>query len=226
MNQADRESAYVDYVTARRAHLRRIAYALCGDWHRADDLLQIALVKLYVAWPRVRRSGSEDAYVRRILVRASIDESRRPWRRERATEDLPDLPAAEPTGVEDRAALFDALQALPAQQRAAVVLRHWLGLSVAETAAELGSTRARSRATPRAASPALRLTLEPSETGIVEFFEVPARAADASYIPRARSDPWGISLKLRLGAAVLLAALAPFTAATAPAAYSVCHTRS
>ncbi len=61
-------------VLGRRPHLRRVAYALCGDWHQADDLLQTALVKLYVAWPRVRRSGSEDAYVRRILVRASIDE--------------------------------------------------------------------------------------------------------------------------------------------------------
>ncbi|MDZ5619908.1 SigE family RNA polymerase sigma factor [Nocardioides bizhenqiangii] len=165
MKGTDREAAYVDYVTARRAHLRRIAYALCGDWHRADDLLQIALVKLYVAWPRVRRAGSEDAYVRKILVRASIDEARRPWRRERVTDDLPEHPAPEPTGVEERTALFDALQALPTQQRAAVVLRHWLGLSVAETAAELGINEGTVKSHTSRGLTALRLNLEPNTTG-------------------------------------------------------------
>jgi len=164
VNRADRESSYVDYVTARREHLRRVAYALCGDWHRADDLLQTALVKLYVAWPRVRRAGSEDAYVRRILVRASIDESRRPWRRERSTDVLPEGPAAEPTGVEERSELFTALQALPAQQRASVVLRHWLGLSVAETAHELGISEGTVKSHTSRGLAALRLTLEPTET--------------------------------------------------------------
>ncbi len=114
-----------------------MAYALCGDWHRADDLVQAALVKLYVAWPKVRRTGSEDAYLRTILVRVSIDEHRRPPRRESATDTLPDRAARPPLPVEDRSALLDALQALPAQQRAAVLLRHWLGLSVEETAREM-----------------------------------------------------------------------------------------
>jgi RNA polymerase sigma-70 factor (sigma-E family) len=165
VSRTDRESAYVDYVTARRPHLRRVAYALCGDWHRADDLLQIALVKLYVAWPRVRRSGAEDAYVRKILVRTSIDESRRPWRREHATEHLPDRPAAEPTGVEDREELFEALQALPPQQRAAVLLRHWLGLSVTETAAELGISEGTVKSHTSRGLAALRLTMKPTDVG-------------------------------------------------------------
>ena len=131
------DAAFSDFVAARQRHLRRVAYALCGDWHRADDLLQTALTKLYVAWPRIRHEGNEEAYVRQIMVRANIDESRRPWRRERPSDQLPDRPADEPTPVEERSALFDALQALPAQQRKVVVLRHWLGLSVRETAAEL-----------------------------------------------------------------------------------------
>lgn len=133
-----REQAYVDFVTARQTHLRRIAYAVCGDWHQADDLLQTALTKLYVAWPRLRREGTEEAYVRRILVRANVDEYRRPWRRrERAGLDGTDRPGAEhdPT---DRTVLFEALQSLPVMQRKTVVLRHWLGLSVEETARELG----------------------------------------------------------------------------------------
>ncbi|MDR7251967.1 RNA polymerase sigma-70 factor (sigma-E family) [Nocardioides sp. BE266] len=131
------DAAFSDFVAARQTHLRRIAYALCGDWHRADDLLQTALTKLYVAWPRIRHEGGEEAYVRQIMVRANIDESRRPWRRERPSNQLPDLPADGGTDVEERSALFAALQALPEQQRKVIVLRHWLGLSVRETATEL-----------------------------------------------------------------------------------------
>jgi len=134
---AERDAAYAEFVRARRTHLRRIAYAICGDWHRADDLVQTALVKLYVAWPRVRRDGSEEAYVRTIIVRADIDEHRRPWRRESVGLPEVDLPSREELPVEERSALFEALQALPLMQRKVVVLRHWLGLSVAETAQEL-----------------------------------------------------------------------------------------
>jgi RNA polymerase sigma-70 factor (sigma-E family) len=136
-SQDDRDAAFVDYVAGRQAHLRRIAYAVCGDWHRADDLLQTALTKLYVAWPRVHREGSPDAYVRRIIVRSNIDESRRPWRRERSGLDGQDRAAATGLPAEERSALFEALQQLPEMQRKVVVLRHWLGLSVEETATEL-----------------------------------------------------------------------------------------
>jgi RNA polymerase sigma-70 factor (sigma-E family) len=133
----DRDAAYVQYVAARQAHLRRIAYAICGDWHRADDLLQTALTKLYLAWPRLRADVESDAYVRRIIVRAHIDEQRRPWSRERAGLDGHDRAASGGLPVEERSALFDALQAPPEMQRKTVLLRHWLGLSVEETAVEL-----------------------------------------------------------------------------------------
>jgi RNA polymerase sigma factor (sigma-70 family) len=72
------------------------------------------------------------------MVRANIDESRRPWRRERPTDELADRAEVEGASYEERSALFDALQALPVMQRRVVVLRHWLGLSVREAAAELG----------------------------------------------------------------------------------------
>ena len=137
MRDARREQEFTDFVASRQAHLRRIAYAVCGDWHRADDLLQTALTKLYVAWPRVRRDGREEAYVAGSSCAptststagpgAASSRARRP-RRPRP----PGLP------VEERSALFEALQALPVMQRKTVVLRHWLGLSVEETAAELG----------------------------------------------------------------------------------------
>ena len=133
-----RDAAYAEFVAARQTHLRRIAYAVCGDWHRADDLLQTALVKLYVAWPRLHRDGREEAYVRQIIVRANIDESRRTWRRETPGIDGWDRPARAELPYEERSALFEALQALPPMQRRTVLLRHWLGLSVEQTASELG----------------------------------------------------------------------------------------
>ena len=138
MNRASRDDEFAAFVAARQTHLRRIAYAVCGDWHRADDLLQTALVKLYAAWPRLHRDGREEAYTRQIIVRANIDEHRRPWRREQSGLDGHDPVARTGLPVEDRSALFDALQALPVMQRKVVVLRHWLGLSVEETAHELG----------------------------------------------------------------------------------------
>ncbi len=137
LNPTD-EAAYVEYVASRQAQLRRIAYAICGDWHRAEDVLQTALTKLYVAWPRVNRDGREDAYVRQIIVRANLDEVRRPWwRRERPGLDGFDAASREPLDSEERSALFAALLELPPMQRKVVVLRHWLGLSVEETATDL-----------------------------------------------------------------------------------------
>ena len=137
MNRASRDEAFSEFVLARRTHLRRVAYAVCGDWHQADDLVQTALAKLYVAWPRITRAGAEEAYVRTTIVRANIDAHRRPASRERVGLPESDRPAREPLPVEERSALFDALQALPPMQRKVVVLRHWLGLSVEETAREL-----------------------------------------------------------------------------------------
>lgn len=141
MTRASREAhdaEYTAYVAARQGQLRRIAYAICGDWDRSEDVLQTALTKLYVAWPRLHLDGREDAYVRQIIVRANLDDVRRPrWRRERPGLDGFDAASRPPLPVEERSALFDALQSLPGMQRKVVLLRHWLGLSVEETAADL-----------------------------------------------------------------------------------------
>jgi RNA polymerase sigma-70 factor (sigma-E family) len=123
--------------------VRRTAYLLCGDWHRADDLTQIALVKLYGAWSTVRDRAALDAYVRTCLARAAVDESRRPWRREQSVVELPEHPGgAEPavdlaSGVVDREVMRQALDAVPPGQRAVLVLRYYEGMDVAATAAAL-----------------------------------------------------------------------------------------
>lgn len=139
MSGTSRDDEFSEFVAARQVHLRRIAYAVCGDWHRADDLLQISLVKLYLAWPRLHANGNAEAYVRQIIVRTNISEHRRPWRRERPGLDAAhDEAIPEGLPIEERSAMFEALQALPVMQRKTVLLRHWLGLSVEEAAHELG----------------------------------------------------------------------------------------
>ena len=125
-------------MTARQTYLRRVAYAICGDWHRAEDVLQTAFVKLYVAWPRLRDPEAAEAYTRRIIVRTNIDESRRPWRRESpGLEGLDRVTAGDPS-YEERSALVEALQQLRTMKRKVVVLLHMLDLSVAQTDDELG----------------------------------------------------------------------------------------
>ncbi|TDQ05380.1 SigE family RNA polymerase sigma factor [Labedaea rhizosphaerae] len=134
------EQEFAEYFVARRDAVRRTAYMLCGDWHRADDLAQTAFVALHRRWRKIRDHGALDAYVRRTVVRAAIDESRRPWRRERQTEVLPEV-TDQSTRVDDqvatRSALLDGLKEVPPRQRAVLVLRFLEGLDVAATAAAL-----------------------------------------------------------------------------------------
>src|SRR3954468_12083813 len=68
------------FVQGRYLALRRTAYLLCGDWHRAEDLVQGTLVKVVVA-ARRRRVDSLDAYSRQVLLRLFLEENRRLWRR-------------------------------------------------------------------------------------------------------------------------------------------------
>jgi RNA polymerase sigma-70 factor (sigma-E family) len=109
--------------------MRRLAYALCGDWHTADDLVQIAFVKLYPRWQRIRDT-SVDAYMRRVLVNTYLTHLRK-HRREHVVADVPDRPAPV---IDTREDLGHALQQLPPQQRAVVVLRHLEDLPIADVA--------------------------------------------------------------------------------------------
>lgn len=131
------ELAFRAYASSHRAALRRTAFLLCGDWHQADDLVQTTLVKLFVAWPRMRTADRPESYARRTLVRCFLDERRRPWRRERPVEHMADQPA----GADASDARIDvraALDQLPVRQRATVLLRYWADATVAETADALG----------------------------------------------------------------------------------------
>jgi len=137
---ADRDRAFVEFVELAGVSLRRTAFLVCGDRHKADDVVQDALYKLYLAWPKVQRMGNPFAYARRIVVNAAYDGGRRPWRREVSTDELPDQVERDDfvTGHVERDEVLEALRGLPPRQRACVVLRYYEDLSVEQTAEILG----------------------------------------------------------------------------------------
>ncbi len=137
---ANHQDEYVEFVVPRLARLRTLAYQLCGDWHRADDLVQTTLTKVLLHWPRVRATADIDRYVRAILVKAFLTERRLGWSRVRLANVVPDASVLPDSDVEDRALLRVALTGLPRRQRAVIVLRFLCDLSVQDTADVLGCT--------------------------------------------------------------------------------------
>jgi RNA polymerase sigma-70 factor (sigma-E family) len=129
---------FQDYVLARRRSLLRTAWLLTGDWHAAEDLVQIALMRCYPRWSHVE-PGSADAYVRRAMINVFTSSWRRLWRGEVSTAELPDSAAPDVyAGIDQRRTVLMALAALPARQRATVVLRFFDDASEADTAVALG----------------------------------------------------------------------------------------
>jgi RNA polymerase sigma-70 factor (sigma-E family) len=137
MQPTVRDEEFRSFVTGHRSALLRAAtFLTAGDGFAAEDLVQSALMRVYVAWPRVR-TGTAEAYARKAVLNALVDDRRRAFtRRELVTEELPE-PIAVPHEADGDAALHAALAQLPPRMRAAVVLRYFCDLSVAETAREL-----------------------------------------------------------------------------------------
>jgi RNA polymerase sigma-70 factor (sigma-E family) len=130
------EADFRAYVASRQTALRRAAFLMCGNWHHADDLVQVTLTKLFLAWRRVNSEQGPDAYAHRILANAAIDDHRRARWRESSVDSPEDIAA--PTDLHaqtvDRLDLTAALAKLPARQRVTLVLRFWIDASVAQTA--------------------------------------------------------------------------------------------
>jgi RNA polymerase sigma-70 factor (sigma-E family) len=153
---------YREYAMSRLDGLRRTAYLLCGDWHTADDLASTALTRVFRHWRRVSEMDNPDAYLRRTVLRAWLDERRRPWRREHATDLLPEVAAgasAGPEAVADRLTILALLAELPPRRRAVLVLRYFCDLSVEETAEELGCSTGTVKSQTARAIEALRARL-------------------------------------------------------------------
>jgi RNA polymerase sigma-70 factor (sigma-E family) len=142
-----RDSEYVEYVSARLPALHRAAYLLCGDGHRADDIVAATTMVLYRHWRKASDANNIDAYVHKILVRKFLEERRLHWARVRLLPHLPEqrqalLSASWPDrsperGVEQRDLLRDALAQLSRPQRTVLVLRFACDMSVDEVAAVL-----------------------------------------------------------------------------------------
>ncbi|EST28582.1 SigE family RNA polymerase sigma factor [Streptomyces roseochromogenus] len=135
--------SFASYVRARQPVLLRTARSLTANLSDAEDLLQTALAKTYVAWERIEDQRALDGYVRRALLNTRTSQ----WRKRRVEEfSCDELPEPEPVPGDDdpaeRQALHDAMwravMKLPARQRAMVVLRYYEDLSEAQTAELLG----------------------------------------------------------------------------------------
>ncbi|KQZ67530.1 SigE family RNA polymerase sigma factor [Nocardioides sp. Root151] len=128
---------YSEFVAARSNQLYRHAYLLTTSPHGAEDLLQIALAKAYVAWSRVTRADDPVAYVHGIVTKSFLSERRRRSSTELTLAELPDRGATDADPAQ-RLALMQALGTLGRLDRAVVVLRYWEDLSLRETAHQLG----------------------------------------------------------------------------------------
>lgn len=124
---------FVEFVLASGRRLCRVAHLICGDLHRAEDFVETALAQVYARWSRIRRDEGPERYAHRAVVNAAIDERRRPWRREHASDNLPDRAVplhAVPADDGVTLAVLEALAGLPVRQRAVVVLRYIEDLDV------------------------------------------------------------------------------------------------
>ena len=136
----DRPAAaeFAAFVVEHSASLHRAAYLMTGDRDRAQDAVQTALTRIYLAWSRRDSWENPGAYAHQVVTRVVLSSSRRRWWGERPTGDVMERVVAAPRSdlesVEDRDLLRRALQALPVKQRSAVVLRFYLDLSEADAA--------------------------------------------------------------------------------------------
>ncbi|MFE4973498.1 SigE family RNA polymerase sigma factor [Kitasatospora sp. NPDC056651] len=147
-----------EFVAARYQPLLRGAYLITGNVHDARDLLHDALAQVYPRRSTIRDAGATEGYVRRTMVRTHISRWRR-TRREVLTSAPPDGPAVQDAERDDE--LATALAGLPPRQRAAVVLRYYLDLPVAQVAEELGCTVPTAKTHLARGIKALRQELEP-----------------------------------------------------------------
>jgi RNA polymerase sigma-70 factor (sigma-E family) len=151
---------FSEYVAQRWASLVRTAYLLTGDNGHAEDLVQTALAKCYVAWPRLRAHDAPDAYVRKALLNTYIS-----WRRKKSWHEMPSEDPPEPEGVDStddlarRSVILDALTTLPPKQRAVVVLRFYEDQGIHQVAQQLGCSTGSVKRQTHEALRKLRTTL-------------------------------------------------------------------
>lgn len=193
MGVSSLEEEFREFVTARSAALLRTAYLLTGDWGIAEDLLQTALTKTYLAWKRLGEIGAVEPYTRRVLVNTATSWWRRRWWGERPTEHLPERAGADQhQEALERDVMWRHLRALPPRQRAVLVLRYYEDLSEAQIAElmDISPGTVKSQAARALATLRARLERERSrpETAPARPVPPPPRAPAPSPLPGATRD--------------------------------------
>jgi RNA polymerase sigma-70 factor (sigma-E family) len=167
--QVDEE--FLGWAQSHRPRLRQAAFLLCGDWFLADDLVQDSLVRIFDAWPRIGGGTDLTRYSRRVLVNLYLDHRRRPSRRERPSDRLPETPSPPPGDATDyREQLLGALRQVPPGQRAILVLRFFDDLSVEQTAEALGTSSGNVKSQTSRGLATLRHAL--AEQGLHDAFDL------------------------------------------------------
>ncbi len=133
---------FTAYVRTKGPTLLRTARALTPNPSDAEDLLQTALTKTYLAWDRIDDHRAVDGYVRRTLVNTRTSQWRKRKVDEFSTDELPEPATASQVDLTEqqaqRDALLRAIARLPPRQRAMVVLRYYEDMSEVQTAEVLG----------------------------------------------------------------------------------------
>ncbi|MDT0528364.1 SigE family RNA polymerase sigma factor [Micromonospora sp. DSM 115977] len=175
------EEEFRDFVAARSGALLRTAYLLSGDWATAEDLLQTALTKTYLAWKRLGGIEAIEPYARRVMINTSTSWWRRRWHGERPTDVLPERAGIDEIEQQlDRDLLWRHLSALPSRQRAVLVLRFYEDMSEAQTAALLGISPGTVKSQTSRALGTLRRRM-----GAEAVLDLPAGADPTPGLPRA-----------------------------------------
>jgi RNA polymerase sigma-70 factor (ECF subfamily) len=137
-------AAFEELVRRRQPWAWRIAYRFLGDRHEAEDVVQDAFLRLLEAADRYQPTSSFNTYFSRIVSHLCMDRAkkRRPRRLKAVSDVLDSRPDAlgEMEKRQGAEAVRAALDALPSQQRLAVVLRYYEGLSYQDIASALETT--------------------------------------------------------------------------------------
>jgi RNA polymerase sigma-70 factor (sigma-E family) len=154
----DEPDGFREYVSARQRTLLRSAWLLTGDWASAEDIVQVALMKVWPRWSHIIATGDPDGYVRRAVLTTFLSARRRRWTGEYATAELPEYvaPGDAYAAVEHRDQLVRALRRLGRRQRAVLVLRYVEDLTDAQVADLMGCSVATVRSQASRALAAIR----------------------------------------------------------------------
>jgi RNA polymerase sigma-70 factor (sigma-E family) len=137
--------------------LLRFAYLLCGDRHRAEDLLQEVLLAMFRRFGDDLPLDNPVGYARRALANANVSWSRRAASREIVVETFPELPSCGPDDPAERDVLWQALRHLPVRQRTVLVMRFYADATDSDIASALGCRRGTVRSLASRALATLRL---------------------------------------------------------------------